>query len=228
MKNIVNSLGFMIFLLTSGTALTLVGIWGGAYDWFTGSRLTIILTLGSMLAKYLEDLGFPRAQLVKQIFAGMALMVGGHLLSPYFWPGRIYNLRLFVIFTLTVVLLWLQLVGVLWWQKKSSYSFQIFCVLPLTMLAGSLLSVLAPWGNFLAPALNAGLYGLLGASLIHLGLKRASRFYFNGGLGLFILILGSWSITFLFALPDGRQQGIGIFLLLFLNILFNKLKAGGK
>lgn len=215
-------------LLTVCTGLTLYGIWGPAYDWFTGARVVVIFILSAMFAKALEFYGHPLAKFYKQGAAALALVVGGHLLAPYFWPGRIHDLKLFVVFWITALIAWGVLITVMWIPKAMDRAFKTLCVLPLTLLMGCILATRVDYGNFFAPALNSGIYIVIGASLMYTGIKRASRIYFNGGIAVFCMLFVAASVTFLFELPGIVQQGLLAGLILILNIFYTKLKEGGK
>lgn len=218
----------IIFLLIACCSLIFWGIWGPVYDWFTGPRLVTLFALGAMFAQALAAEGNKYATYMTKGCSILAFILGGHLLAPYFWAGRIHNLIIFVLFYLTGALVWWLLLTILRSKVKFTLSFKALCTLPLVLLVGSICSAKVSYGNFIAPALLCMVYAVAGGALIHEGVQKASRWLYNCGLGIYCLLLAAASVTFLFALPGRFQQGLLIFLLVFLNVIFAQIKEAPK
>jgi len=221
-KNNKTRLYTVIFLLVVLCGLVLWGIWGPEYDWFTGSRLVVLFALGAMVAQILEAQDNPNAGFVKIGFCTMAFLIGSHLLTPYFWPGRIFDRNVFSIFWMTTGCAWILLVKLAQKTRARDVFFQIFCEFPVVLFVGCMLSVYVEKGSFYAPALLCLFYAVEGALLIQKGVVLKARGVFNAGLALFCSLLVAYSLSFLFALPTTLHIIAVLFVIAFLNVLFKK------
>lgn len=220
-KNSKTRLYTVLFFLAALCFFILWGIWGPAYDWFTGTRLAVIFALGTMIAHYLEAAGNANASFMKIGFCAMTFLIGSHLLTPYFWPGRIADHNVFVVFWLTAGLAWLLLLSLMKETKRDDF-FKIFCEFPVVLFIGSMLPVYVDSGSIYAPALLCVFYFIEGALLVHKGVAEKDRGLFNCGLVLFCFLLIAYSLSFLFALPTPVHIIVVLLLIVFLNVLFKK------
>lgn len=215
------------FLLLAASVLTLWGIWGEAYDWFTGARLVALLAMGAVFGQILAKPDNPFATYFVRGSALAAFLLGSHLLAPYFWPGRIHNMPLFVSFFGTALLSMWQLGKSLKGQALSG-TMKCLCALPPTLMVGMVVASYCNYGNFYAPALLCLLYACTGVVLVRKGLQEASRLIFNAGIFLFLLILLALAVTFLLELPSKIHISIIAGLVIILNIFYDYLKQGAK
>lgn len=222
-KNWKICLATILFLLAVLCGLVLWGIWGSNFDWFTGSRLVVLFALGAMLAQVQEAKGNPNAGLMRKVFCAMAFLIGSHLLTPYFWPGRIQDINVFSVFWMTAGCAWLLLVHEAKKTNARTDEFKIFCQFPVIMFIGSMLSVYMDYGSFYAQGLVCLFYLGEGGMLVHKGILEKSRAYFNAGLLLFALLLVACSLTFLFELPTILHIAIAVLFIIFLNVIFHKI-----
>ena len=194
----------LAFLLIVSCLLTLWGIFGSAFDFFTGVKLVILLALGSMFGRVAHCDKAWVAAVLQYGCAALALFLGMHLLPPYFWPGRLTNIPLFGVFAVTAALAWAYLLKELWSQHLS-LPYLTFCFLPPVLYISSFCSVKLMGGSLYAAGIFAFYYAFLALLLVAKSLAQGSQLYFNCG---FLMLWGVITAVLLTVYMDVPLLGL--------------------
>lgn len=192
----------LAFLLAVACLLTIYGALGSVYCWFTGAKLTVVLALVSMYGRLLTADGNLLARYLSHGCAGGALLVGSHLLAPYFWPVRGEQLELLMAFVVTAALAWGYMLWHLHQLQWSGTAYKYFSALPVVVFVGGLLSVQFFAGTLYAAIMLDLYYAILAVLLLVRGIKYYNRIYFNAGILIFVTIGTALCLTFVFNLPS--------------------------
>lgn len=219
----------LLFLLTICCGLILYGVFGPEYCWFTGPKLTVFLVVGSMFGRLATVEHKPYANYVVYGAAVCALLVGMHLLMPYFWAVRLYRLPLLAVYAITAGLAWLYMLGVLHKARYFGVSYHVFCYLPVVIFTGTLLPQRMSFGGELySSSLLSLFYVVLGGLLIVKAIRSVNRWYFNAGLVLLGSVALGVCLTFLFEFPSKTYLTGVLIAVLVLNLLFTTLQKRGN
>ena len=216
---------FPVFLLIVTSLLTIQGILGSPFEFFSGVKMAALFTLGSMFGKLEMYNANPLGHYAARISGGTALLVGCILLAPYFWPGRSANLRWLVVYGVTAVLTWGYLLARLKKKIKFYSTYGYFCFFPLVLLFSTLLALHAYNGTIYAALLVSVYYLVMGFLLIAHGIKVNSRLCLNGGLFLLWGITTAIWISFFFVLPEWPQISLALLVVIVLNIFFETMEG---
>lgn len=216
---------FPVFLLIIASLLTMQGIWGTPFEYFSGVKLAILFVLGSMLGKMETFNNNSRGSYVAAGCGAVALLVGCILLAPYFWPGRAASIRWLAVYGITAFLAWGYFLGQLKGTIKFSSAYGIFCFLPLVLLLSTLMAMYTYDGTIYAAALTSLYYLVLGFVLIAHGINTGNRLSMNGGLFLLWMITTAIWISFFFVLPEWPQICLGILVVAAMNMFFKTMKG---
>ena len=216
------------FFMVVCCALILYGIFGKTYCWFTGPKLVVILTLGSMYGRLVGVDKNPVAKYLVYGGAALALGIGTHLLTPYFWAARAVQIPFLTAFVITAAISWVYLMKELRKEKLFSFTYHLFCYLPIVVFAGCLLAVNLFGGTLYATVLLDIFYVILTYMLIAKGIKEVGRLYFNSGLLLLWALGTAICLTFIFDLPQEKYIYGVVGLFVVLNMLFSTLERRSK
>ncbi|MEG0797405.1 MAG: hypothetical protein RSE47_02975 [Acidaminococcaceae bacterium] len=226
---------FAVFLLLLASLVLLgKGIFETPYCWFSGPKLVVCLTLLAFLGKLLAEKPYLGSRALFHLSAALTMLVGSHLLMPYFWAVRINNGLFLTAFLVTAGLAWLY--PVLYWkQAQHTLAFRIFIYLPPVIFLGSLLSVNVFAGTLVAALVLNAYYILLGSVLIKASLEEQERWSFNGGIALILFAFFGLGMCFMTPEIAGNKVLIGITgVIILANFLFTgkrknlKRKVEGK
>lgn len=173
----------LAFLLMICCLLTLWGIFGPVFDYFTGVKLVMLLVLGSLFGKIAQTDKAWIASLLQYGCAVVALLLGLHLLPPYFWPVRVYNLPLLGVFAITACLAWGYLLKELW-SANLSWAYRTFCLLPAVLLISSFCAVRLLGGTLYAAGIYVIYNSILAIFFIIKSFKTGNLLYLNSGIFL--------------------------------------------
>ena len=210
-------------------------VWGVAWEpfcLFSGLKLLVCLALISIWAKQ-----FGEDSIVERVFAGFgevsSLLVGSHLLIPYFWPTSFANGPYLLTFFICAGLAWLYSLASFAKEDYGHQSYKMFFYLPLVVFIGVSLAVTAFAGPLYAALLLAFYYFILGGIFLKEGLLLTRTGYFNFGLVLVLMaILGivvdldyikyfSWQMAVLFV-------GATLIMNIWFNIRKRKMRRSKK
>ncbi|MDD4320296.1 MAG: hypothetical protein PHH31_01925 [Acidaminococcaceae bacterium] len=218
----------IMFLLLVCCVLLLWGVFGSTYDWFTGAKLVVLMSLGSMFGRLAGKEDNPLAKYLVYGSAAGALVVGMHLLPPYFWAARAVGIPYLVAYVITALIAWAYLYKALWQEHILGKAYHAFTFLPIIIFASSLLAANIFRGTLYASTLLSLFYLVLAICLLIEGVKGLQRTKFNGGFLLLAAVFFSFRITFLFKAPEIQYIYASMVLLFVLNFLFTRLKRKGK
>ncbi|MCH3913725.1 MAG: hypothetical protein LKE29_00150 [Acidaminococcaceae bacterium] len=219
---------FPVFLLIAASLLTIQGILGTPFEFFSGVKMAVLFTLGSMFGK-LEMLNAnPLGRYMARASGAAALVVGSILLAPYFWPGRSANLRWLVIYGITAFFAWVYLMGQLKGKMKFCSAFGYFCFFPPVLLISTLMAMYTYDGTLFAALIVSLYYLVMGFLLMAHGIKIDSRLCLNGGLFLLWGIITAIWISFFFVLPEWPQIVLALLVVVVLNICFKTMEGMEK
>jgi uncharacterized membrane protein len=156
--------------------------------------------------------------------AAGAIVIGMHLLPPYFWAARAVGIPYLVAYVITALLAWCYLYKELRKANLLGKAYHVFTLLPIMIFASSLLAVNAFGGTLYASSLLSAYYFILAVFLIVKGVRELNKVKFNGGLLMLGSIVFSLYITFIFKTPKIAYVYIGIVIIFILNVLFNIFK----
>lgn len=214
---------FPILLLVVGALLTLQGIWGTPFEFFSGVKLAALFALGAMLGKTEEYNGNYLGRYMTMISSGVSLAIGCVLLTPLFWPGRAANLQWLAAYGITALFAWVYLMSKVKNRIKLCSTFGYFCFFPLALLASTLLAMYTYDGTLYAAALVCIYYLFMALFLIANGIKKADRLAMNWGFFLFWALITAFWISFLFVLPDPVTIGLALLVVLVFNVFFTTM-----
>jgi len=217
----------IMFLLFVCCGLILWGVFGSTYDWFTGEKLVVLMVLGSMFGRLAGGAHNPVTKYLVYGGATGAIVIGMHLLPPYFWAARAVGVPYLVAYVITALLAWAYLYKELRQAKLLGKAYHVFTFLPLIIFASSLLAVNVFSGTLYASSLLSAFYFLLAIFLLVKGVREFSKLQFNGGLLLLSSVVCSFYITVVFKLPEMEYVYIGISTIFVLNMSFNVFKRKG-
>ncbi|NCD08721.1 MAG: hypothetical protein EOL98_04715 [Negativicutes bacterium] len=211
-------------LLIACLALLVRGVVWYPFCLFSGAKLFVLLALISIWAKQFGG----TSTLQRILVSGgeiCALLVGSHLLVPYFWPTRIYNGQYLTAFMICAGLAWLYSMASLEKEEFGSRSFQLFFYAPLVVFIGLALAVSA----FAGPANSAKIfvfyYFVLGGVIVKEGLLDNKSGKLNGGLLLMIMATAGAAIVFNLSQLLNWKITTGVACaFVFINIWFNARK----
>ena len=215
----------IMFLLFVCCLLLLWGVFGSTYDWFTGVKLVVLMSLGSMFGRLVgrED-NNPLAKYLVYGSAAGALVVGIHLLPPYFWAARAVGIPYLVAYVVTALLAWGYIYKSLWQEKSVGKAYHVFMFLPLIIFLSSLLAANLVRGTLYAAAFLSLFYFVLAILLLIEGGREFKRIKFNGGFLLLGSVVYAFNITFLFKAPAMEYIFFSVILLFLMNLLFTKMQ----
>ncbi|MGE4588239.1 MAG: hypothetical protein AB7E34_01495 [Acidaminococcaceae bacterium] len=208
-------------LLTGSFALLIRGVAWDPFCWFSGLKLLVWLALVSIWTNQ-----FDQNSLVRRVFAGasevVSLLVGSHLLVPYFWPIRFENGLYLIAFFVCTGLAWLYSLASYEKEDFGHSSYKLFFYLPVVVFIGSFLAVTAFAGPSYAAFLFAFYYLILGGLFLKEGLLFNLTGSFNFGLCLVALALAGLTIDFDYS-KYLNWQLVNLFVcaIILINILFN-------
>ena len=177
-------------LLTVSLALLIRGMVWDPFCWFSGLKLLMWLALVSIWAKqFSEDL------IVQKVLVGFgevsSLLLGVHLLVPYFWPTSFENGPYLIAFFICAGLAWLYSMASFEKEDFGCRSYKLFFYLPVLVFIGSFLAATAFAGPLYAAFLFVFYYLVLGGIFLKEGLLCNRTGSFNFGLVLVLTaILG--------------------------------------
>jgi len=218
----------IMFLLLVCCVLLLWGVFGSTYDWFTGAKLVVLMSLGSMFGRLAGKEDNPLAKYLVYGSASGALVVGMHLLPPYFWAARAVGIPYLVAYVITALIAWVYLYKELWQEHILGKAYHAFIFLPIIIFASSLLSANIFRGTLYASTLLSLFYLVLAICLLIEGAKCLQRTKVNGGFLLLAAVFFSFRITFLFKALEMQYIYATMVLLFVVNFLFTRLKRKGK
>lgn len=215
-------------LLIACLALLVRGIVADPFCWFTGAKLVVWLALISIWAKQFGATSVLQKILV-QGAAISALLVGIHLLVPYFWAVRVNDGLYLTAFLVFSGLAWLYSVVSMEKEEYENMSYRFFCYLPAVVFIGCLLAVNTFAGSLYAALLLGLYYFLLGAMFLKEGIVDKIRGKFNIGLLLMLLAVAGKAVDYdLSQLTDWRPIGAVIIIFLLANLGFIARNKAGR
>ncbi len=213
-------------LLIVAASLTAYGAFMPNVVWYTGSKITILLAMVAMYSRWLMFDGNKIAPYIEEICTVLGLVLGIHLLAPYFWPARTYAPNQLVVFAVTVALAW----GILWWELKQFSQWKenekLWGYLPWVIMCGNVMALKWDTGVLWASGLLSLWYLLYGSGLLLKALLSKDLIRFNCGLLLLLCVGLSLFLTFTFALPSTYIVIGSTGLVLLANLMFLKWKKG--
>lgn len=215
-------------LLITCLALLVRGIVLEPFCWFTGAKLVVWLALISIWSKQ-----FGEASAVQKILvqggAISALLVGIHLLVPYFWAVRVNNGLYLTAFLIFSGLSWLYSVVSMEIEEYENMSYRFFCYLPAVVFVGCLLAVNTFAGTLYAALLLESYYFILGAMLLKEGIVDKIRGKLNFGLLLMLLAVAGKAVNYdLSQLAGWKPIASGIVIFILANIGFLARNKGAR
>jgi|GEM_PF-1703008 len=208
-------------LLIVSFALLVRGLALGSFCLFSGLKLLVSLALLSIWAKQ-----FGEDSIVQRVFSVVgevsSLLVGSHLLVPYYWPTRFENGPYLIAFFVSAGLAWLYSLASFEKEDFGFLSYKLFFYLPLVAFIGSALAVAAFAGSLYAALFFDFYYLILGGLFLKEGLLLNRNGYFNFGLILVALAFLGLSVNLNYLKYLNWQMAI-IFVVAFflINIWFN-------
>lgn len=182
-------------LLIACLALLLRGVVWYPFCLFSGAKLFVLLALVSIWAKQ-----FGVTSTLQRILVSSgevcALLVGSHLLVPYFWPTRIYDGLYLKAFMVCAGLAWLYSMASLEKEEFGSRSLQLFFYAPLVVFIGLALAVSAFAGPVYSAKIFAFYYFVLGGVIVKEGILDNKSGKLNGGLLLMMMATAGAAIVF--------------------------------
>ncbi len=177
-------------LLIVSFALLVRGVAWDPFCLFSGLKLVVWLALISIWAKQFSD-----DSIIQKVLVGFgeasSLLVGVHLLVPYFWQTSFENGPYLIAFFICAGLAWLYSLASFAKEDFGCRSYKLFFYLPLVVFIGASLAVTAFAGPLYAAFLFAFYYLILGGIFLKEGLLLTRTGYFNFGLVLVLTaILG--------------------------------------
>ena len=170
-------------LLTVSLALLIRGMVWDPFCWFSGLKLLMWLALVSIWAKQ-----FSEDSIVQKVLVGFgevsSLLLGVHLLVPYFWPTSFENGPYLIAFFICAGLAWLYSMASFEKEDFGCRSYKLFFYLPVLVFIGSFLAATAFAGPLYAAFLFVFYYLVLGGIFLKEGRWLARTWYFNFGLVL--------------------------------------------
>ena len=218
----------IMFLLFVCCGLILWGVFGSTYDWFTGEKLVVLLALGSMFGRLAGGENNTVTTYLVYGGAAVAIIIGMHLLPPYFWAARAVGVPFLVAYVVTAVLAWGYLYKELRQANLLGNAYHVFTFLPPTIFASSILAVNVASGTLYASSLLSAFYFVLAIFLLVKGVRKLNKLQFNGGLLMLSAVVCSFYITVVFKLPEMEYVYIGIAIIFILNMFFNVFKRKGR
>lgn len=182
-------------LLIACLALLLRGVVWYPFCLFSGAKLFVLLALVSIWAKQFGVTSALQRMLVNGGEVG-ALLVGSHLLVPYFWPTRIYDGLYLTAFMVCAGLAWLYSMASLEKEEFGSRSLQLFFYAPLVVFIGLALAVSAFAGPVYSAKIFVFYYFVLGGVIVKEGLLDNKSVKLNGGLLLMLMATAGAAIVF--------------------------------
>jgi len=214
----------IMFLLFVCCGLILWGVFGSPYDWFTGEKIVVLMVLGSMFGRLAGNTNNPVSKYLVYGGAAGAIVIGLHLLPPYFWAARAVGVRYLAAYVITAMLAWGYLYKELRHTNLLGKTYHLFTFLPLVVFVSSLLAVNVFSGTLYASSLLSAFYLVLAVFLIIQAVKELNKIKFNGGLLMLCSIIFSFYITVVFKLPEMVYVYTCIAVIFILNIAFNLFK----
>lgn len=208
-------------LLIVSFALLVRGVAWDPFCLFSGLKLLVWLALISIWAKQ-----FGEDSIVQRVFTVVgevsSLLVGSHLLIPYFWPTRLENGPYLTAFFVCAGLAWLYSFASLEKEDFGCRSYKLFFYLPLVVFIGAALAVTTFAGPLYAALLFAFYYLILGGIFLKEGLLLRRTGYFNFGLILVLLaILGIVVDLDYMKYLNWQMAALFVSAILLMNIWFN-------
>ena len=182
-------------LLIACLALLVRGVVWYPFCLFSGAKLFVLLALVSIWAKQ-----FGGTSILQRILVSggevCALLVGTHLLVPYFWPIRIYNGQYLTAFMICAGLAWLYSMASLEKEEFGSTSLQLFFYAPLVVFIGLALAVSAFAGPVYSAKIFVFYYIVLGGIIVKEGILDNNSGKLNGGLLLMMMAIAGAAVVF--------------------------------
>lgn len=216
---------FPVLLMVIGALLTIQGILGTPYEFFSGVKLASLFALGSMFGKIEEQGGNPLGKYMVIISGGMSLGLGCILLTPIFWPGRAASLPWLVAYGVTAVFAWGYLMGLLKNREKYSLAFKCFCLFLPVLLVSTLLAMYTYDGTLYAALLVSIYYLMMALLCIAHGIQQSERLVMNGGFFLLWALVTAFWLSVLFVLPDFTTIGLALLVVLVFNLFFTTMEG---
>lgn len=216
---------FPVLLMVIAALLTIQGILGTPYEFFSGVKLSVLFALGGMFGKIEEQGGNPLGKYMTIISSGMSLGLGCILLTPLFWPGRAASISWLVAYGVTALFAWVYLIGRLMGKEKLSWVFRYFCFFPVVLLISTLLAMYTYDGTLYAALLVSIYYLIMGLLLIVYGINRPDRLIMNGGFFLLWALVTAFWLSVLFVLPDFTTWGLALLVVLVFNLFFTTMEG---
>jgi hypothetical protein len=214
----------IMFLLFVCCGLILWGVFGSTYDWFTGEKLVVLMVMGSMFGRLAGSNNNSVSKYLVYGGAAGAIVIGMHLLPPYFWAARAVGVHYLTAYVITAMLAWGYLYKELRHANLLGKTYHLFTFLPLVIFASSLLAVNVFSGTLYASSLLSAFYLVFAVFLLIQAVKGLNKTKFNGSILMLCSIVFSFYVTVVFKLPEMVYVYAGIVVIFILNILFNLFK----
>lgn len=171
-------------------SLFFYGLANVKFSWFFGQKLVVSLALFSILLNQSGNKnGLLKKSLVNGI-AGVTVIMGAHLLSPYFWAVRVQEGMFLTAFIVAGGLAWVYSIYGVYADVTNCNSYKLFACLPVAVFIGGMLAVNVFLGTTYAAWLMDLYYLALAFVLLKEGIKLKKRLRFNCGLIIVMLVLG--------------------------------------
>lgn len=208
-------------LLTVSLALLIRGMVLDPFRWFSALKLLVWLALISIWAKQFSD-----DSIVQKVLVGFgqasSLLVGVHLLVPYFWPTSFENGPYLIAFFICAGLAWLYSLASFGKEDYGCRSYKLFFYLPVFVFIGASLAVTAFAGPLYAAFLLVFYYLVLGGILLKEGLLCNRTNSFNFGLILVLMAIFALVIDLDFLIYFDWQMSVAVIcVILLINVWFN-------
>ena len=208
-------------LLTVSLALLIRGMVWDPFCWFSGLKLLMWLALVSIWAKQ-----FSEDSIVQKVLVGFgevsSLLLGVHLLVPYFWPTSFENGPYLIAFFICAGLAWLYSMASFEKEDFGCRSYKLFFYLPVLVFIGSFLAATAFAGPLYAASLFVFYYLVLGGIFLKEGLLCNRTGSFNFGLILILLSTFALAIDLDFLICFNWQMPVSaVSAILLMNVWFN-------